>query len=224
MTPLLLSILQNVVFFDARILGPLLFLRYINDLPSSWLVLNWLFVITIFVYLNLFLYECNEKSTFSWSVSTFAETVSKRALLRRAYLIKQILFVCLFFVCLFVFHFLNATKEVRLVSYRLPLISHFSNKKEECFPGKVHERTPFSSCSWYFRKFTYYLPSRGGLRQGAWVAKERMRKWHHLLYQGTISIPHGKNGRNFLAYIWEIGYSKGREQSFVDERDISHMV
>ena len=79
----------------------------------------------------------------------FAETVSKRALLSRAYLMKQILFVCLLVFCLFVcfFHFLNATKEVRLVSYRLPLILHFSNKKEGCFVGKVHERMSFTSCS-----------------------------------------------------------------------------
>ena len=34
-----------------------------------------------------------------------------------------------------------------------------------------------------------------------------------------------KNGWNIFAYIWEIDYTtKGREQSFVDERDMSHMV
>ena len=51
-----------------------------------------------------------------------------------------------------------------------------------------------------------------------------MRKCHHILYQDIISIPHGKNGRNIFAHILDIDYTKGQEQSFVDERDMSYMV
>ena len=56
------------------------------------------------------------------------------------------------------------------------------------------------------------------------VAKERMRNWQLMLYRDTISIPNGKNGRNICAYMWEIDYTITWEQSFVDERDMSHMV